>query len=176
VPTTPNRLVICGKHTKPIIAPDIHTVNCSPERQRSSIVMGCTASSMLSRRGCSDDEHDVVIKIGTVVIHDSIHTMIERDRRRKAAQSTTTATESNEYCPRAPHPLLTSRHAAAVVVTATEDTRLSFSKTTCPQATPSIRTTKTRYIETLRSFFQISQCNVKSLATTRRAKQMISCS
>jgi hypothetical protein len=83
--------------------------------------MGCTASSMLSRRGCSDDEHDVVIKIGTAVIHDSIHTMIERDRRRKAAQSTTTATESNEYCPRAPHPLLTSRHAAAVVVTATED-------------------------------------------------------
>jgi hypothetical protein len=78
--------------------------------------MGCTPSSMLSGRGCSD-EHDVVIKIGTVVINDSIHTMIERDRRRKARSAT--AAENNEYRPRAPHPLLTARHAA--VVTATED-------------------------------------------------------
>jgi hypothetical protein len=82
--------------------------------------MGCTASSVLSGRGCSNNEHNVVIKIGTAVINDSIHTMIERDRRRKARSMTAATAENYEYRPRAPHPLLSSRHNATVV-TATED-------------------------------------------------------
>jgi hypothetical protein len=85
--------------------------------------MGCKASSMVSGR-CYPEDHDVVLKLGTVIVNDSIHMMIERDRRRKA-RSTTTLENSGSSCgyrPRTPHPLLSSRRQATVVMVSDDDT------------------------------------------------------
>jgi hypothetical protein len=60
----------------------------------------------------------VVLKLGTVVVHDSIRTMIDRDRQRRALSTL----ESSGYRPRAPHPLLMSYRQAAVVMVSKDET------------------------------------------------------
>jgi hypothetical protein len=106
------------------------------QERKIDTVMGCTASSMLSGRRCYKEDHDVVLKLGTVVVHDSIHMMIERDRRRKAHSTTTVA--SSGYRARTPHPLLSSRQATTVLVSeddtivVLEDDFMSSSNTITP--------------------------------------------
>jgi hypothetical protein len=112
--------------------------------------MGCTSSSMLmSGQRCCKVDHDVVVlKLGTVVVNDSIHMMIERDLRRKArSTNTAAAAENSEYRFRAPHPLLSSSSSSRQATLVTTTTRLLFSKTTsCPRTTRSRRTIKMTHV------------------------------
>jgi hypothetical protein len=81
---------------------------------------------LMSGQRCCKVDHDVVVlKLGTVVVNDSIHMMIERDLRRKARSTNTAAAENSEYRFRAPHPLLSSssssRQATLVMVSEDDD-------------------------------------------------------
>jgi hypothetical protein len=82
---------------------------------------------LMSGQRCCKVDHDVVVlKLGTVVVNDSIHMMIERDLRRKArSTNTAAAAENSEYRFRAPHPLLSSssssRQATLVMVSEDDD-------------------------------------------------------
>jgi hypothetical protein len=86
--------------------------------------MGCTAS-----RGHVED-HDVSFKLGTVVVRDSIHMMVERDGRQRALSTTRVANrvENSGYRPRAPHPLLSSLRQQPTVVMESEDETIAILK------------------------------------------------